>query len=383
MLLGGCVSNNELYQVANSEQSMETVEGVEVAFRNDERTVNKGDYYNGIPRRLIKDSVYIDEVSYGPDSIHYLNVGAGLCCFAVNMGHVLMIGSGDESYESKVINYIDRLAPESLDIILPCMTDRTVANIPEVIERYHSIIGKIIIPPYNSAKNDEGNNILKKAEEYGIGVEVPDDGLLFDINGFSARVYRPYTSVPYSHTQAETVVALYSNGYQYLFEGNITAEKEENLLKYHDPDTGTHVECIFMNGETGEEHASVKWLGAFTPSYYMIGTTKGSYPKRIADYGSGVLTASAKGTVIFQNNGLFVDIRTNAPDKDNSAAYTEPEVIEETVPDKVVIIDDSGIVHDSINCEKFSGTNARSISLEEALASGKKMCSKCLSEYYE
>ena len=77
---------------------------------------------------------------------------------------------------------------------------------------------------------------------------------------------------------------------------------------------------------------------------------------------------------------LLISLKTR---KDNSAAYTEPEVIEETVPDKVVIIDDSGIVHDSINCEKFSGTNARSISLEEALASGKKMCSKCLSEYYE
>lgn len=375
-ILTSCVPSGQIYNMASQEYGTQTEAGkIEDILKetSDSRpldTLSK----NGIPSQLIKKAVYTDEIIGMAESIHYLDVGDGLCCICMDKGHLILVGTGSEEYRDKVMYYIDRLSPNLIDIVLPGMTEDIAGNAADIVNRYHNLIGNIIIPPYNSTKEDEGNRLIDAVDKNELYVVTPDDAKMVNINGITGVVYRPYTSSPGSHEEAETIFVLYSGKEQFVFEGRSSGKKEDEVIQYHSFDRTTPIAVIYKMAADGT------WTERFSTKYYITSGEGEEVWKVMTQRGVNYIDAASKGTVVFSYGDLGMTIKTNVPDTDNASDYNEKETSEPEFVDAQVVIDDNGVIHQNINCLNFKGDVIRECSLSDALALGKRLCERCMDE---
>ena len=374
--LCACVPSGRIYDMASLEYKVETSGvNIEDVIKN---TAEDNSYErsnrNGIPAKLIADASYVSVHNGKAETIHFLDAGNGMACFIVDKGHVIIVGTGAAEYREKVAGYLNRLSPTDIDIVLPGISDNTAGNASYIIGKYHDRIGRIVIPPFNSAKDDVGNEMMDAVEKYGLKVMTPDDAKMFDLNGITGIVYRPYTSLPTDHAGAETIVSVYSGNEQIVFECTASGKKEDEIIKYHSFDRTTPILALYKMAAEGE------WTERFYSNYYLTAHEDDSVRKILLDRNINFIDTANMGTVVFSYSEFGVTVKTRVSDTDNSSDYNEKETSDAGFRDEMVVVDDIGVIHRNMNCDSFKGDTARGSSLSDALSVGKKLCDRCMSD---
>lgn len=299
--------------------------------------------------------------------IHYLDVGQGDSTFIeLPDGKTMLIDAGTKDYGKKVVEYIKDLGYETIDYLVASHSDSDhIGGMAKVLEKLDVkiIYRPFILSTYTNIKGfsddivklfgaNANNYTIDEGEEYAtflkLAYEEKVDGQLSEIrisssdetilsedgnNPYMIKFFMPkaignfttdrikngaITKKEEDINNCSCIIELMTSGHNYLFTGDITKEREQELLQ-----TLTASDSVFLSGISvlkvahhgSKTSSSIEFLTKIMPAHAVISYEAGNgygMPHAetldaLKNVGSKIYKTGELGTIIVtEQNGILI-----------------------------------------------------------------------------
>ncbi len=277
--------------------------------------------YSGVLKNRLGLKPYKEPAAPDADtSVRFIDVGQGDCTLAVSKGVSLLIDSGEEDEQNRVITYLEALGIKKLDyIIVTHPHSDHMGEMSDIIDRFGA--GEFIMPRlpdelvptiYSYEK------MLKSLAAKDIRITASEDST-FTAGDFTVELFTP-SAVSDNLNNCSTVVKLTHGGNSFLITGDCEREEEQQLIL---KGCGLGADVLKVGHHGSATSSSAEFLAAVRPVYAVIscsadnsyGHPAASTLLRLKTVAREVLITSERGTVTFVSDGKGLSVYTDKEEK--------------------------------------------------------------------
>lgn len=207
--------------------------------------------------------------------VHFIDVGQGDCILVKCGGEAMLIDSGENGNEHRVMNYLQTHGVERLSYAVATHphTDH-IGAMPEIIDEYE--IANFIMPRVSESMtptNSTYEAFLTSLEGSSARIIAAKPGNTYSLGTASFRIIAPISSEAESLNDISVVIRLDYGENSFLFTGDAGAVEEGDILA-----GGEDIDCdILKVGHHGSSTSSKqKFLNAVTPEAAVIMCGRGN-----------------------------------------------------------------------------------------------------------
>lgn len=201
--------------------------------------------------------------------VHFIDVGQGDCVLIKCGGEAMLIDSGENGSEQKVMNYLQTHGVDSLSYAVATHphTDH-IGAMPEIIDKYE--IANFIMPRVSESltpTNSTYEAFLTSLEASSAKVIAAKPGKAYSLGSASFKIIAPMNTQAESLNDISVVIRLDYGENSFLFTGDAGAAEENDILA-----CGADIDCdILKVGHHGSSTSSKqKFLDAVSPETVVI-----------------------------------------------------------------------------------------------------------------
>lgn len=250
-------------------------------------------------------------------TVSFIDVGQGDCVFISSGGETMLIDCGEASESATVINYLDRMGVDRIDYVVGTHPHSDhMGGMADII--YEFSVGEVIIP--HLADEDIPTtryfeDFLDACSDKGLYIDEAQCGRVITLGDAEAKFIAP-VSDDYSGANNYSIGILLTHGNNdFLFTGDAEAEAEFEMLE-----SGAleHVRVYKAGHHGSDTSSSEEFIRVISPDYAVIMCGAGNsygHPhdrivERLAEYTRNIYRTDLCGTVVFESNGINLQIRT-------------------------------------------------------------------------
>ncbi len=238
--------------------------------------------------------------------VHFISVGQG-DAVAINLpdDKVAIIDTGTVDLNVQFTNYLqtnvfNNKRGNKIDyLILTHFDTDHIGGARRLIENFD--IENVYISPFKE-ENEEANNLLLEIGKQNINKIINKDKEIIAGANYLFQFYGP---ISYDNSNDSCpLIKLTYNNYKFLFTGDISSDKEAELLNIYANDLDCDVLKVAHHGS--KTSSSLPFLQAITPKYAVIscGTNNYGHPsdivcENLALVGATTLRTDALGNILF------------------------------------------------------------------------------------
>lgn len=250
-------------------------------------------------------------------TVSFIDVGQGDCVFISSGGETMLIDCGEASESATVINYLDRMGVDRIDYVVGTHPHSDhMGGMSDII--YEFSVGEVIIP--HLADEDIPTtryfeDFLDACSDKGLYIDEAQRGRVITLGDAEAEFIAPVSN-DYSGANNYSIGILLTHGNNdFLFTGDAEAEAEFEMLE-----SGAleHVRVYKAGHHGSDTSSSEEFIRVISPDYAVIMCGAGNsygHPhdrivERLAEYTRNIYRTDLCGTVVFESNGINLQIRT-------------------------------------------------------------------------
>jgi competence protein ComEC len=275
---------------------------------------------------LFYSSIFLNENAYSKTPeirLHFLDVGqADAILLETSTGKTMLIDTGDQQHEEKLIEYLLKLGITKIDVLLATHPHHDhIGGMDKIIKTFH--IGSFYMSN-TSYHTKHYNNLLKALKRTHTPLHLIEVGMSISLERYvDIRIIGPLKK-EYEDLNNQSIIIKIKHGKnRFLLMGDAGVEAEKDLIK-HKSKLKANVLKVGHHG--ADTSTSKEFLEKVKPDYAVIsvgrknryGFPDQSILKRLNEHHIAVYRTDQLGTIIVGSNGKTLSFMTKILRRDNS-----------------------------------------------------------------
>lgn len=311
-------------------------------------------------------------------NIHFLDVGQADCALLECDGEYMIVDGGNVDDGQMVVSYLKQMGVESLSaVVCSHAHEDHVGGLPAVLSVFKA---KTVYSPVTEYSSKVFRDFVKKTEDQGLSLTVPQPGDRFQLGSTSVTVLGPVKEYDEPNDTSIVLKVTYGDT-SFLFTGDMETGAENDMMDYWGEKVDWNVDVLKVGHHGSDTSTGYRLLYYTDPEHGVISVGEGNkynHPNeaplsKLKDAQTVVLRTDKLGHVFATTDGKEVTFTW-----ENQNAQPEDVV---SADGKALFFGNkkSKTFHDAA-CINLPAENNREnfANYGEAIAAGYKPCGSCI-----